>query len=98
MPELLAQRPKDVSKLIEVVSSQLNINSALEANSETDGALTRSADVSADSKDGAHLKSGEALKPKSTLPQLYLLKLLSEMDVRTLSLTREVRKHRKEFN
>ncbi|GFS04354.1 nucleolar pre-ribosomal-associated protein 1-like [Elysia marginata] len=74
MPSLLAQRPKDISKLIQVVSGQL----------ERSGGDTHSVDA-----DNVRQTEEEEEDETMLLPQLYLLKLLSETDVKTLSLNRE---------
>ena len=97
MPSLLAQRPKDISKLLKVVVSQRDVDPGSQKKLDGHGTV----DTDKDGQPGSdrnkadqveQLGAASTEEEENQLPQLYLLKLLSETDARTLALTREVRK------
>ncbi|RUS91033.1 hypothetical protein EGW08_001161, partial [Elysia chlorotica] len=93
VPSLLAQRPKDVSKLIQVVVTQRDVQLAGEKHPEE----RNIANIDQDGESGLDMNAGrvdqaeaaDVKEDENLLPQLYLLKLLSETDAKTLALTRE---------
>ncbi|XP_059146609.1 nucleolar pre-ribosomal-associated protein 1-like [Physella acuta] len=76
-PSLISERPKDLAKLIEMVGN---------LNKKNDSLKTK--DKDADEESDEDDEENEEVK-NMQLPQLYLIKLLSETDTRKIALGRE---------